>query len=372
MVAKVIMSGSLRKTGGQCKWKAGNCQESHCECFMLDDSFRSIVTERGLNMQISNYAIGIDIGGTTTSLGFVDCCGSLVCETTLATQPRQAADILVSRLYEAIEKLRMEFSTQTNIAAIGIGAPNANYHRGTVENPVNLDWGASVNLVELFRQRYDLPVAITNDANAAAMGELLFGGARGMKHAIVITLGTGLGSGIITNGELLYGADGFAGELGHTIVDPDGRHCACGNQGCLETYVSATGLCRTVCELLAERCESSRLREISFSQLTSKQIYEAACDGDVIALAAFETTARTLAMKLADAVAHTRPEAIFLYGGLAAAGEMLLKPTRRHLEKFLFGPYKNGVKLQLSELPDGNGAILGAAALAWREVDKAL
>ena len=191
-----------------------------------------------------------------------------------------------------------------------------------------------------------------------------------MKHAIIITLGTGLGSGIIVNGELLYGADGFAGELGHTTVDPNGRHCACGKRGCLETYVSATGICRTVSELLAERLDASRLRDVSFSVLTSKMIYEAACDGDTIALAAFDTTARILGMKLADAVAHTSPEAIFLSGGLAAAGDLLITPTKRYLDEFLFNPYKGKVKLLLSELPVGSGAVLGAAALAWHEVDK--
>jgi len=225
--------------------------------------------------------------------------------------------------------------------------------------------------VELFRQQqYDLPVAVTNDANAAAIGELLFGGARGMKHVIVITLGTGLGSGIIVNGELLYGADGFAGELGHTIVDPDGRFCACGKRGCLETYVSAVGICRTVSELLAQRCDSSRLRDISFNNLNSKQIYEAASEGDGIALTAFDTTARILGMKLADAVAHTSPEAIFLSGGVAAAGDLLTVPARRYLEEFLFSPYRGKVRLLLSELPEGNGAVLGAAALAWYEVNK--
>ena len=321
-------------------------------------------------MQTDDCVIGIDIGGTTTSLGFVDRNGALICEATLATQAHQSADALVSRLYDAITKLRTTLPHQTRLSGIGIGAPNANYLLGTVENPVNLNWGVSVNLVELFRQQYDLPVAITNDANAAAIGELLFGGARGMKHVIVITLGTGLGSGIIANGELLYGADGFAGKLGHTTVDPDGRHCACGKQGCLETYVSATGLCRTVLKLLAQRLDPSPLREVSATTLTSKLIYEAASGGDSIALAAFDTTARILGMKLADAVAHTSPEAIFLSGGLAAAGDLLITPTRRYLEEFLFTPYKGKVKLLLSGLPEGSGAILGAAALAWHEVDK--
>lgn len=319
-------------------------------------------------MQKDECVIGIDIGGTSTSFGFVDRLGTLVGEATLDTEAGQPADTLVSRLYDAIGSLRSTLQKRTDISGIGIGAPNANYHRGTVENPVNLNWGASVNLAELFRQRYDLPVAVTNDANAAAIGELLFGGARGMKHAVVITLGTGLGSGIIANGELLYGADGFAGELGHTTVHPEGRHCACGKRGCLETYVSATGLCRTISELLGQRREPSQLRDVSFNRLTSKLVYESACEGDPIALAAFDTTARILGMKLADAVAHTGPEAIFLSGGLASAGDLLITPTRRYLEEFLFTPYKGKVQLLRSELPEGSGALLGAAALAWHEV----
>lgn len=320
-------------------------------------------------MEKDHFVIGIDIGGTTTSFGFVDRTGMLTCEQTLATQADQPAKALVSRLTDSISKLRTTtLPPLASIVGIGIGAPNANYLRGTVEHPVNLNWGASVNLAELFRQQFDLPVAVTNDANAAAIGELLFGGARGMKHAIIITLGTGLGSGFIVNGELLYGADGYAGELGHTTVDPEGRDCACGKQGCLETYVSATGLCRTLHELLALTPDPSPLREISFNRLTSKQIYEAACKGDPVALSAFDATARTLGMKLADAVAHTAPEAIFLSGGLAAAGELLIAPTRRYMEEFLFTPYKGRVRLLRSELPEGSGAILGAAALAWHEV----
>lgn len=322
-------------------------------------------------MKVDSYVIGIDIGGTTTSLGFVDRHGKLGCAATLDTQAHLPAETLVARLYATIEKLRTTLPPEVTLGGIGIGAPNANYHRGTVENPVNLQWGASVNLVELFRQRFDVPVAITNDANAAAIGELHFGGARGMKHIIVITLGTGLGSGIIVNGELLYGADGFAGELGHTTVHPEGRHCACGKQGCLEAYVSATGICRTVFELLAERLDGSSLREVNFRQLTSKLVYEAAGAGDPIALAAFDATARALGLKLADAVAHTSPEAIFLSGGLAAAGELLLTPTQRYLDGFLFNPYRGKVKLLRSELPDDSGAVIGAAALAWSEVDKA-
>lgn len=321
-------------------------------------------------MQSNDCVIGIDIGGTTTSLGFVDHSGALLCETTIATHANQPAQTLVKRLHDAIGTLQTALPQPITLSGMGIGAPNANYHRGTVESPPNLNWEAVTPLVKLFQQHYDLPIAVTNDANAAALGELLFGGARGMKHAIVITLGTGLGSGFIVNGELLYGCDGFAGELGHTTVDPDGRNCACGKRGCLETYVSAPGICRTVTELLEQRNDSSLLRDMPGEQLTSKRIYQAAGTGDAIALAAFDTTARILAMKLADAVAHTSPEAIFLSGGLSAAGDLLIVPTRHYLETFLFTPYKGKVQLLLSKLPENSGALLGAAALAWHEVRK--
>lgn len=322
-------------------------------------------------MLTDDVVIGIDIGGTTSSFGFVDRTGRLTGEETLETQADQPAHTLVSRLSDSIGKLRSTLPPHTRVLAIGIGAPNANYLRGTVEHAVNLNWGATVNLADLFRQQFKLPVAVTNDANAAAIGELLFGGARGMKHAIVITLGTGLGSGFIVNGALLYGADGFAGELGHTTVNAGGRNCACGKQGCLETYVSAPGICRTFSELLERRTDLSSLRGLTDVSLTSKHIYEAACNGDSLAREAFDITARTLGMKLADAVAHTSPEAIFLSGGLAASGDLLIEPTRRYMETFLFTPYKGKVKVQRTELPEGSGAVLGAAALAWHEIDHA-
>lgn len=317
---------------------------------------------------MTNIVAGIDIGGTTTSFGFVDRRGRLLAQETIPTQSHEPATVFVTRLSKRIDDLRKTLPAKYRLKGIGIGAPNANYYRGTVENPVNLNWGEEVNLVELVRQCYDLPVAITNDANAAAIGELLFGGARGMRHFIVITLGTGLGSGIVSDGKLVYGADGFAGELGHTVVDPDGRQCGCGKKGCLETYVSATGLCRTVVALLAKRLDHSRLREVKNSELTSKMIFEEAGSGDVVALEAFDVTARILGMKLADAVAHTRPGAIFLFGGLAKAAELLLEPTRRYLEEFLFPHYRGKVRLLPSALLEGSGAILGAGALIWHEM----
>ncbi|PKN12386.1 MAG: glucokinase [Deltaproteobacteria bacterium HGW-Deltaproteobacteria-4] len=321
-------------------------------------------------MTNNEMVLGIDIGGTTTAFGFVDRSGKRLAGGVILTEAQQPAEILVARLQAEISALQATLPPRLQLKGIGIGAPNANYRQGTVENPPNLNWGPSVNLVELFLRHYDLPVAITNDANAAALGELYFGGARYMKDFIVITLGTGLGSGIVVNGELLYGAGGFAGELGHTIVDPQGRQCACGKTGCLETYVSATGLCRTTLALLAERLDPSPLRDLSSRQISAKDVFLAARAGDAIGLVAFETTARILGMKLADAVAHTGPEAIFLSGGLANAGELLLTPTRRYLEEYLFIAYQGRVRLLLSEITEGGSAVIGAAALIWNELER--
>jgi glucokinase len=309
--------------------------------------------------------LGIDIGGTTTSFGFVDRAGNLLSAASIPTEGQDPAEALVARLHRRIEEARDGLPP---LAGIGIGAPNANHHKGTIEQVVNLNWGPFVDFTGLVRKRWDVPVAITNDANAAAIGEMLFGNARGMNDFIVITLGTGLGSGLVVDGRLVYGSSGFAGELGHITVDPEGRQCACGKRGCLETYVSATGLRRTALVMLAERNEASPLRGLSFPEMTSKRIFEAAREGDAIALAVFDRTARILGMKLADAVAHTSPEAIFLAGGLAAAGDILFEPTRRYLDEFLCGLYRGTVKLLPSKLKAGDSAILGAAALIWNEL----
>lgn len=319
-------------------------------------------------MNFGEIVLGIDIGGTTTSFGFVDKNGHLLANAVIPTYPDEPPEKLILRLREKTEELLASFQSKIQLKGIGIGAPNANYFKGTVENPPNLSWKGSVNLIELFKKYYNIPAVITNDANAAAVGEMYFGAAKDIKDFIVITLGTGLGSGIVVNGSLVYGADGFAGELGHTTVDLNGRHCACGKKGCLETYVSATGLCRTATILMGERTDKSQLRDINYSQLTAKDVHNAASAGDSIALAAFDITAKILGMKLADAVAHTAPEAIFLSGGLTNSGDILLTPAKKYLEEFLFTPYKGKVKLMLSGIPAGNSAVLGAAALIWHEI----
>ena len=315
--------------------------------------------------------LGVDIGATTAKMGYVDRDGNCLSSVaSVSTGAQQAADVFFKRLYESAEALRAELPQEYDLAGIGIGAANGNYYKGTIERSPNLGWNYVDVCAELGKY-YSVPVAVTNDANAAALGEMLFGAAKGMKDFISITLGTGLGSGIVANGEMIYGADGFAGELGHTIVDPNGLECACGQVGCLETYCSATGLCRTVEELICNTTVPSGLRGISYNDLTAAKISEAALGGDALALAAFETCGETLGRKLADSVAHLSPEAIILCGGMAAAGELILAPTRRSLEKHVFPIYRGKVKIILSGLSEGNVAILGAGALAWSVLDKA-
>jgi len=313
--------------------------------------------------------LGIDIGGTNTALGFVTRTGSILIESTMTTNAAEPADLYVARLHVKIKEMLEKVGDTCVLKGIGIGAPNANYYKGTVEFPPNLKWEGVTELVKMIQQYYNIPIAITNDANAAAIGEMEFGAARGLKDFIVITLGTGLGSGIVVDGKMVYGHDGFAGELGHVIVDVNGRMCGCGRRGCLETYVSAGGICRTVFELLSERKEQSELRNVGFNQLTSKMISDAALARDPIALAAFEETGRILGWKLADAVTHTSPEAIILFGGLSAAGELLINPTQRYMEEYMLDIFKNKVKLLPSGLREGNTAVLGASALMWNELE---
>jgi glucokinase len=321
-------------------------------------------------MAMIDVTLGIDIGGTNTAFGFVDRNGKCIIESSIPTNAHEPAETLVARLHERIKEMFMPLADRYALQGIGVGAPNANYYRGTVESPPNLKWQGVVNLVSLFKKYHDLPVAVTNDANAAALGEMLYGAAKGMKEFILITLGTGLGSGIITRGELVYGADGFAGEIGHTIVEPNGRECGCGRRGCLETYASATGICRTVSELIADCRAESELRDIAPRDLTGKVIAEAAGRGDIIAREAFEYTGRILGMQLANSVAHTSPEAIILFGGLANSGPLIFEPTRRHLEANLLNIFRNKVKVLPSALKEGNTAVLGAGALIWHELLK--
>jgi len=321
------------------------------------------------NVEMHPVVLGVDIGGTNTKYGFVDRSGRCLANGSMPTDANQPVELFFSRLQEASGLLAQSLPKNAELAGIGLGAPNANYHKGTIEHPPNLGWDY-VDVRAQLGKYYKVPIAVTNDANAAALGEMLFGAAKGMKDFIVITLGTGLGSGIVSNGALIYGADGFAGEVGHTIVDPNGRKCGCGKLGCLEAYCSATGLCRTVQELICNSTEPSRLRSISYQDLTAEKVSEAANEGDKLALQAFEHTGRILGMKLADSVAHLSPEAIILFGGMAAAGELIFAPTRRSLEEHLFPIFRNKVKLMPSMLVESNTAVLGAGALIWNELDR--
>jgi glucokinase len=320
---------------------------------------------------MSDVVLGIDVGGTFTKYGVIDGEGRCLIEDSINTDIYDDFEKYLKHLHDEIQKSIRQIGKSIQLRGIGIGAPNGNYKHGTIENAPNLNWGSIIYFTDRLKTYFPyIPVVLTNDANAAAIGEMIYGGAREMKDFIVITLGTGLGSGIVVDGNLVYGYDGFAGELGHVNVKHKGRECGCGKSGCLEAYVSATGIKRTVFKLLAERVTDSELRKYSFERLTAKMISEMAKKGDPIALEAFEITGRTLGVKLADAVACTRPEAIFLMGGLAKAGDLLLEPTKRYMDENLFPIYKGKVKLLLSELKETNAAILGASALAWKELQK--
>jgi glucokinase len=316
--------------------------------------------------------IGIDIGGTFTKYAIIDRMANVLIEGSVPTDQTDDVNEYLSTLKKAIDKTIKEVEDTVTIKGIGIGAPNGNYKSGSIEFAPNLKWahGKVVHLVQLLQKHYNMPVAVTNDANAAALGEMIYGGAKGMKDFILITLGTGLGSGIVVNGELVYGNDGFAGEVGHVRVKDNGRICGCGRRGCLEAYVSAPGIKKTVFELLAEYPDPSELRKYSFEEMDSEMIYHAATRGDFIALKAFEITGDLLGIKLADAVAHTSPEKIFLFGGLAKSGDYILKPTRESFEKNLLKIYQGKIPIVLSSLPEGNVAVLGASALIWQEINQ--
>ena len=307
--------------------------------------------------------VGIDIGGTTTKYGLVDESGNVIYNNSIETQVHADFNEYIKDLSAAIRDSIQEVDSSLHIKGIGVGAPNGNYYRGTIEHAANLRWKGIIPVVEIIEKDFNVPTIITNDANAAAMGESIYGNAAGMNDFVVVTLGTGLGSGIVTNGKLVHGFDGFAAELGHVTVNPHGRQCGCGRKGCLETYVSATGLKRTVYKLLADHLEESELRSHSFDELSTKMISECALREDIIAREAFEYTGAILGSKLADTVAHTNPEAIFLLGGLSQAGDLIFEPTIRHLEKNLMTIYKGKVKVLPSGLPDQAAPILGASSL---------
>ncbi len=313
------------------------------------------------------YVVGIDVGGQTTKMGIVDTRGQVLSQTVIRTDTYDDVNLYIDEVAAALEKIIKESESEGKIRGIGVGAPNGNYYTGTIENAVNLVWGGtkSIPFAELLsRKTGGLKVALTNDANAAAVGEMTYGAARGMKNFIMITLGTGVGSGIVINGEVVYGHDGFAGELGHTCaVRHNGRVCNCGKTGCLETYCSATGVARTAREWLDLSDEPSVLR--SLDNICSKDVYEAAKDGDKLALKIFEFTGKILGESFADFVAFSAPEAIVLFGGLARAKEYLYNPIMDAMNANLLPLWKNKIKIVFSQLKESDAAILGASALAW-------
>lgn len=319
---------------------------------------------------MKDVAIGIDIGGTYSKLGIVDNFGNCLKESSISTKDHLKFESFFDAVIAEIDHLRKPLKDLIEIKGIGIGAPNANYYTGTIENAPNLNWKGTVHIADKFREYYELPVVVTNDANAAAVGEKIYGAAKDLNDFLVITLGTGLGSGFVANGQLIYGHQGFAGEMGHIIVERNGRHGTAGLKGTLESYVSATGMKRTIFQLMADMLDDSPLRDIPFTHMTSKKIYEAAIKGDKLALAAFELTGRYLGEALAIAVAHTNPEAIFLFGGLAKAGDLIINPTKKHMEENLLHIYKGKVKILPSGLEDANAAVLGASALVWDQILK--
>ncbi|MDD3891784.1 MAG: ROK family protein [Bacteroidales bacterium] len=312
---------------------------------------------------------GVDIGGTNTVVGLVTKDGECVGQTSFSTQSHSSFNKFLEQLASEISKLIKSQSIDYSLSGVGVGVPNGCYNTGNIVDAVNLKWKGSLPLGSGLESYLKVPVIVTNDANVAALGEMLYGGAKGMRNFIVITLGTGLGSGIVVDGRLLLGSDGFAGELGHTAVKAYGRKCGCGKSGCLETYVSAPGLRRTAFKILADSNEPSALRNYSYNQISAKQIAHLAEQGDAISLEAFEYTGAILGMKLADVVAILSPEAIFLFGGLSNAGRLIFEPTKRHMEKNLLSVFRDKVQLLPSGLSGENAAIIGAAALIWQDLD---
>lgn len=318
---------------------------------------------------VKPYVIGLDLGGTNSVFGIVDSRGDIKATTTIRTQGYATADEYVDAACDALRIITDQVGGTDTIKAMGIGAPNANYYKGTIETAPNISWAheGAVPLAEMFSQRTGLPVAMTNDANAAAIGEMTYGVARGMKNFVMLTLGTGVGSGIVVNGQLVYGSDGFAGELGHMIIRREnGRLCGCGRYGCLETYCSATGVARTAREFLLTSDESSLLRDVDIDSLTSLDVSIAAEKGDALALRVYEFTGELLGEACADIAVFSSPEAFVFFGGLTKAGDLLMEPIKRSYEKNVMSLFKrNPAQFLFSSLGGSSAAVLGASAIGW-------
>jgi glucokinase len=313
-----------------------------------------------------SYVIGIDIGATNTVFGVVDARGTILYNGSIKTGIYEEINNYVSALAEGLKEVIAKAGGPEKFKGIGVGAPNGNYFNGCIEFAPNLPWKGKIPLAQLISEKtYNIPVTLTNDANAAAIGEMTYGAARGMKDFIEITLGTGVGSGIVVGGTLVYGHDGFAGELGHVIVRRDGRVCGCGRHGCLEAYASATGVARTAREILMTRTEKSLLRDLNPEDITSKDVYDAAVKGDRLAVEIFEFTGNILGEALSNFVAFSSPEAIILFGGLTKAGDLIFNPVKRSMEGNMLKVFQGKTKLLISQLKESDAAVLGASALGW-------
>lgn len=322
------------------------------------------------SVSLDPLAIGIDIGGTGTKFGIVDRNGNVLSSSEISTRGHNEVESFIDELHTSLYTLIERSGGPGRIRGIGVGAPNGNYYTGTVEYAPNLPWKGIIPLAKLIQNKFQLPTVLTNDANAAAIGEMMYGAAKSMKDFIMITLGTGVGSGIVANGHLILGHDGFAGELGHTITIPNGRfHPGTGKYGSLESYASATGVTLTALEMLEKSGEDSLLRKIPKVKIDSKKVYEAAIENDKLAKEVFEFTGKILGMALANFVMFSSPEAIILFGGLTKAGDLILKPTREHMEENLIQVFQNKVKILISHLKESDAAILGASALVWEMKD---
>ncbi len=312
------------------------------------------------------FVIGIDMGGTNTAFGIVDARGTVIASSSIKTGKHSKIEDYIDELYTEINRIIVANDAEGKINGIGIGAPNANYFTGVIEDGVNLPWPTPIPLADLISKKFGIPCVITNDANAAAIGEMTYGAARGLKDFIMITLGTGVGSGIVVNGQMVYGHDGFAGELGHVIMKRNnGRVCGCGRTGCLEAYCSATGVARTAREFLEIRDEESLLRDYDIESITSKDVYDCAVKGDKLAIDIFNYTGSILGEALADFVTFSSPEAFVIFGGLTKSGDYIMNPIREAFDKNIMKVFKGKVKILISELKESDAAVLGASALGW-------
>ena len=313
-----------------------------------------------------SLVIGLDLGGTNSVFGVVDSQGEIIATTSIKTQAYPSVDQYIMESVKAIKQIAEQVGGMEKIRAMGIGAPCGNYYKGTIEHAANLVWAKGiVPLANMFVNELGIPVVVTNDAKAAAMGEMKYGVAVGMNNFVELTLGTGVGSGIVANGQLIYGFDGFAGELGHMIVEPDGRPCGCGRKGCLETYCSATGVVRTAIAMLEESPEATSVRDIATDKLTSYEVYKAAMAGDTMAQEVFKQTGRRIGIACANIATFLSPEAFIFFGGLAQAGELLLRPIEEAYNENVLSLYKGKARFLMSGLDGAKAAILGASAIAW-------